>query len=252
MLDDEDDDDVIVAGTEGEGTEGQDPGEGDQEGDLPADQPVAEEDDGSGGEPAEKVAAEEPAKPSRGQARFQKLANDAKAARERAEKAEREIEELRRAQWQRDQQITEQQERERLALMTPDERADYRITQMERRNAEQLRAHQLQTAMHMDKAAFDAKATVHPIYARYKDEVEARFQDQLRKGAPVEREIILKNLLGERALDGALNGAGKAKAAGRKRIEAQKVAPGSSKGDAQSQRGKAGDTAEKRLQGVFI
>ena len=109
----------------------------------------------------------------------------------------------------------------------------------------------MNTAALMDKTAYDAKATINPVYAKFKDEVENRFQEQVRRGQPVEREIILKVLLGERALEGA-GKSGPARRQASRRVESQRVAPGSGRGDAPSNRGRAGDTAESRLKGVII
>lgn len=253
MNEDDDDDVSGIAGTESgsdsSGTGGQDGdgNEGDDASSLAAGQSDDQADDGSS-EDEGKVEAKPP---SRGEARLQKLANEAKAAKEEAARARRETEELRRQQWQASQTVTEQQERERLALMTPEERAEYRIEKMQRELAVSRQQDRIQTAALLDKTAYDAKATINPTYAKFKDEVEARFQDQLAKGQPVEREVILKFLLGERALNGAVN-SGKAAKAAKSRVEAQKVSSGSGKGDAASQRGKAGDSPEKRLAGVII
>jgi hypothetical protein len=103
----------------------------------------------------------------------------------------------------------------------------------------------------LDKNAFEAKATVHPIYAKYKDEVEKRFQEQLAKGQPVEREVIFKFMLGERSLEGALKAPRQARQAQR-RVENERVAASSGRSDQASQRGRAGDTAESRLKDVLI
>lgn len=244
MIGDEDDDDA-THGAESEGTEGQDDGaegDGGQKADLSAEQPEHEEDDG---EP-EAVA------PSRGSSRIQRLANEAKAAKEEAAAANRRIQELERQTWQQNSQVTEQQERERLALMTPDERADYRISQMERKFDQRAQQQQMQTAATMDKVAYDAKATINPVYAKLRNVVEERFQEQLRLGKPVEREILLKLELGERALAGAAAGTGAARKSGRARVDSQRVASGSGKGDAASERGKSGDSPENRLKDVYI
>ncbi len=104
-----------------------------------------------------------------------------------------------------------------------------------------------------DKAAFDAKATIHPTYQKYQGAVEEKFQELLGKGTPTDRETILKFMLGERALQAANPArARQARQAGQNRVAAQATRPGSAKGDAASQRGKVADSAEKRLAGQFI
>lgn len=250
MIDDEDDEDEILDGTEGEGTEGADDAGGDEEASLSAEHPESASDEGAAEKGGEVAEGEKPQR-TRGQNRFQTLSNENKQLKERLDRQERERQEERRQQWQQNQARTEAEERERLALMTPDERADYRISQMERRTNETLRQSQLQTNIHLDRNAYEAKAAVNPVYARYRDEVEAKFQEHLARGAPVEREVILKYLLGEKAL----NGAGKSRDAarrGRARVERERVPPAGGKGDASSQRGRVGSTAEERLKDVLI
>lgn len=243
-----DDDEDALAGTEGEGTEGQDAGsDGGKTTDLPAEQPDVEEDDG---EP-EEVAPAAGARPSRGEARIQRLANEAKAAREEAAAARREAEELRRQQWQRQEQISAAEEEQRRALMTDAERSAYDLNKVRNEFSAQLRQTQLQSQFTADKMAYESKAASRPVYAKHADEVERRFQEQVRRGAPVERETILKHLLGELALNMAAQPSAQRRQA-RNRVESQRVAAGSGKGDTASDRGKAGDSPAKRLTGVFI
>lgn len=239
------DDEEIVSGTESEGTEGQDPAGGEPEADLSAEQSDIEADDGD-----QEVADEPVAKPTRGEARFQRLANETKAERQRADRLEQELREARQERWQRQQASSEEERQARRALMTPEERITDDMQAMERRFAATRQQDQMSSAAMMDKAAFDAKAATRPVYAKYASEVEERFQDQLRQGRPVEREIILKVLLGERALSGASDQKARRQAKGR--VDSQRVSASSGKGDSPSARGKAGDTAENRLKGVII
>ena len=242
-----DGDDDEIAGAEGEGTEGKDTPERDEDAEVSAEHADDQEDDGQ----SEVVDGGEDEKPSRGQNRIQRLANEAKAAREEAAAARRETEDLRRASLQRQEQQTEQQQRDMLALMTPEERSEWRIQQIERRTAQERQQDRFQIQSMLDKTAFEAKAAVHPVYAKYKDEIEDQFQKQLRDGRPVEREILLQNHLGKLALEGAAKSGG-AKRKANARVESQRVPAGSGKGDAPSSRGKAGDTAENRLKDVYI
>src|SRR5262249_47273703 len=99
---------------------------------------------------------------------------------------------------------------------------------------------------------YDAKASVHPVYARHKDEVERQYNQFMAQGRFIPRETILKQMLGDRALASAGKLTSQARKQGQKKIEAQTTRPSSSKGDAASTRGKAGDTPEKRLAGVEI
>lgn len=245
------DDDVGLDPNGSPGSESPEPGQQEHGADDTELPPEHVGDAADNGEPEDEVDVQ-PERPSRGETRFQRLANEAKAAREEAAEARREAQELRRAQAQQNYQLTEQQERERLALMTPEERAEYRITKFEREShvREQQREFRSQNAI--DKATYDTKATLNPVYKRYQEEVEERFDKLLREGKATEREVILKFILGERALNGAAGSSKKAKASGERRIEAQRVSGGNAKGDTRSQRGKTGDTPENRLKDVFI
>src|SRR5262249_27732940 len=103
-----------------------------------------------------------------------------------------------------------------------------------------------------DENRYDAMSAVHPVYERYKDQVNQIHQQYAQQGQFIRRELILKNLLGEKALASASRDTGKARKQGQKKIEAQTTRPSSSKGDAASSRGRQGDTPEKRLAGVEI
>lgn len=240
---DGDDDEVLEAGTEGEGTEGQDEGGGQPEAQLSAEHTDDEADDG---EP--EVVAEP--KPSRAEQRFQRLANETRAAKDEAAAVRREMEDLRRTTAAQSNQQTAQQEREMLALMTEGERADYRLKQFETQHARERQQDRFAIQSMLDKSTFDSKAAVNPVYAKFKDTIEEKFQEQMRKGQPVDRETLLKFHLGELALQGAKNP--KARKQGQERVASQRVSSGSGKGDAAADRGKAGDTAAKRLEGVYI
>jgi len=241
------DEEDIVQGTEGEDTSGSDVGGRDEEREVPAEQAADEEDDERQDEEVEPQAA----RPSRGSNRFQRLSNERNELREQVAQQRREMEDLRRAQATRSQQESEEQRQTRRALMTPEERMQDDLAHMRNEFASQQRQQHFQTAAMLDKANYDAQAAVNPIYAKYRDEIETQFQRQLSLGRPVEREILLQNHLGKLALSSAGRSGGQRRQA-KARVEAQRVPANSGKGDAQSQRGRAGDTPESRLKDVLI
>jgi len=245
----EDDDTQGQPGTEGEGAEGQDSAGRDDEGDVSTERSDAGADAGASPSPG----AREPEGQSRGGQRFQRLSDEVKRAREDADRARRELEDFRRQQWQQNQAQTEQEERSRMALMTPEERTEYRFTQHQRNTDRQLYQMQMQSAAMMDKATFDAMAVNNPVYRKYAAQVHERFEDQMRKGQPVDRVTILKHLLGELALDGAA--AAPARRQARRRVEAQNVRPSSPKGDTERPGGRRTpgmSEAESRLKDALI
>lgn len=234
------------AGSEGDGTDGQDSAGRDEESDLPTERADAEGDEGAS-------QARGPAKPEaqpRRSERYQRLANENREYRERLERLEREREQERQLWNQRQNQVTEQQERERLNLMTPEERADYRISRHEQRTAEMLRTSQLQSAAQLDKAAFDARCATSPARKRLAGEVEKRFTEQMRIGQPTDRETIYFYLLGQQADNGAASAPSQRKQA-RRRVEQERVAPSSNRSSASVQSRKV-STAEERLKDVLI
>jgi hypothetical protein len=242
----ETDDEDREPGSEGEGTEGQDAAGRDEGSDLSAQRTGDEDDEG---EPPARAPAQHETQ-QRG-TRFQRLANENREYKERLERLERDRENER-LQWQRQQQqINEAQERDRLALMTPEERADYRISQQRNEMRQEMQQLRLQTAMQTDKASFDAKVTVNPVYRRMQAAVEEMFQEQVRKGQPTDRETILYHLLGKQAANGASNL--KPRRDARRRVENERVRPSSGKGDTarRSSEGRA-STVEQRLKDVLI
>jgi hypothetical protein len=167
----EGDDEEIVTGTESEDTSGTDAGTGDDDSEISAEHVDAEADDGE----SEQVDAKAGDKPSRGENRFQRLANERAAEKARADRAEAELIEARRQAYSRQTEQTEAQQREMLALTMPEERAEWRIKQMESRYERDRNQDRSTTASLMDKTAYDAKATINPVYAKFKDEVESRY-----------------------------------------------------------------------------
>lgn len=242
------DEEEIVTGTEGEGTEGSDAAGRDEDSEVPAEHADQEEDDGQQDDAVEPAAA---ARRSRGANRFQRLSNERNELREQLAQNRREMEELRRAQTARSQQETEEQRQTRRALMTPEERMQDDLAHMRTHFETQQRQQHFQTAAMLDKSNYDAQAAVNPVYAKYRDVVEEQFQRQLSLGRPVEREILLQNHLGKLALQSAGKSGGQRRQA-KARVEQQRVNSGSGRSDAQSQRGRAGDTAEGRLKDVLI
>jgi hypothetical protein len=255
MADDDEvlpDDDIEIGdGTEGEGTEGSDPAGGDDDTEGSTEQPGGEpgEDDG----PRQGQRAREDERPvTRGGNRVQRAVEERNALREELAQLRRDQAADRAERAQQTQQYTDQQWAERWAVMTPEEKIDYVASQGEQRIRGLQSEMGRQTMLMRDQMAYEAKASVHPVYARYQNEVDRIHNDYAQRGQFIAREGILKQLLGERALATASGSTRKAQRQGQKKIEAQTTRPSSSKGDAASTRGKSGDSAEKRLAGVEI
>lgn len=236
-------------GAQGEGAEGQDTGAGDEDSEV---SPVSSDAPPEGDDGPQDGQPEGDRPVSRGANRFQRLSNDNAALREELAAARREREADRQRQVAQQQQWTEQQQQERWAVMTPEEK----VEELRYWGQQQLQSLQQQNAFQMgllrDQMQYDAKATVNPVYARHKVEVERQYQEHMQQGRHIPRETLLYQMLGRRAVETAATSTRKAKVQGQKKIEAQTTRPSSNKGDAASSRGKSGDSAEKRLAGVEI
>ena len=238
------------AGSEGDGTEREDSAGRDEDGEISSQR--ADAGDEQGASPSRRTAEHEDEPRGRSaRERYQRLANENRELRERQDRLEREREQERQLWNQRQRDATDAQERERMNLMTPEERADYRITRHEQRVAESMRQTQLQSQAMLDKAAFDARCATSPARRRLQDEVEKTFAEQMRKGAPTDRETIYFYLLGQQADRGAANGGSQRRQA-RQRVERERVAPSSNRSSAASAQSRKVSTAEERLKDVLI
>lgn len=90
---------------------------------------------------------------------------------------------------------------EKLQLMEPTERAVFlqaeRIEQMNN----QMMLSELRSEDRADKAAFDARATVDPRYARHAEAVEAKLKEMRSAGTNAPRKEVLAWVIGQKALD---------------------------------------------------
>lgn len=213
---------------------------------------AAEQSDAEGdGEQGE--LEDEPKPKTRREARIARLAEDRVRERERADRLEREINTLRAETAAHRGQETEAQEQARLALMSPEERMDYKLAKADRlaRMREQRAA--TATAEMLDQSRFEAKAAVSPLYARMQEEVEAEFQRLKAAGQYADREVIMKYKLGERVVNNAAKKGPKAAAAGKARIDRERVPPSNGRGSVAQGRTKQVDDREarrKRLENV--
>ena len=215
---------------------------------------VGDEDQGSADESLEQeevAAAGDGEKPrSRGETRFQKLANEAREAREESAKVRRELDEFR-AQQSRPQvqQESPDQVAQRLALMTPEERLEYKFDQQNRQNQQTLQGMQFQMRDTSDKSAFLALCASNATAARYKDRVEAKLAEVRRAGQNVDREALFKFMVGEDVVNRGPAVRAKQAKDGERRLQRQTVTPGNSRGDnAPNKRG--GQTLEEKLENV--
>jgi len=215
----------------------------------------AAEGDGSDAQEGQEVEGE-PRRPTRGEARFQKLSQTTKQAVEDAATARREAAELRERLARLEQPRQEQPKgpsAEEIALMTPQEYADYKLGQAEKRFQQTVGQIQWQTYEASDRAAFNALKATDPLATKYADEVETRLAQLRQQGQNVDRERLLTYIIGEKARQGRTAARGKQAAAGQQRIARQQTRPGSpQRSDTPARRGQMSEAEarEKRLENM--
>lgn len=227
------------------------------EADEPADDADESGEEGEGDEPADDAdeASEPPVKPSRAASRIQNLSNSVREERSRREAMEREIADLKAQQNVRSNVSHEEAARireEKLSIMEPHEKRVF----LQDEEIQRLKSAQLATQFHVmdtgDKAAYEAKATLNPVYAKHQPAVEKALASLRANGNNAAREELLKWVIGHEALSAKPTKANAAaKQAAAMRVSAAKSKPTSARGDAGFYTGK-GSTVEDRLRGVLI
>ena len=194
---------------------------------------------------------EPPAKPaSRAQRAVLAAKAQAKAADERAAKVEHELAQLRSERQRASQENEEQAERERLALMTTEEKVEYHLTKLQRQQEAFQRQQQFMQVDQSDRAAYLAKAAADPRYKKYEAEVERGVQAARSRGYNLTREETLALILGYKVLSGKTAAAG-AKGAAGERVRRQTTKPSSGSSD-QGGRKRGEKSREERLANVVF
>jgi hypothetical protein len=224
-----------------------------EEGGAEADD-AAEQDEGQAdGETAgdEEVVASE-RKPSRGESRFQRLANEAREAREESARLRRELEQDRRERTAREQQAQRREPTaDEMALWTPEQIIDYKLGKATSTFNQNLHNLQQQTMESNDKMAWESIKTRDARAARYDREVEQRLTELRAQGQNVAREALFKFILGEKVY-AAQGKAPKQRKEGQQRIARQRVAPPEGRSDVAGgrQRDSEAEARRKRLENV--
>lgn len=215
-------------------------------------------DDGSEDEAGEEASGgqevddEQVRRPSRAQARFQKLANETRELKAELERIRTERTTSQTAETTRQ---TEAQERERLSQMDPEQRLEYLIAKQSNQHRSELQQLRFEMADSADKTAFESMAARNPVASKLRTEVEERLAELRRGGTTAPRETVLKYLIGERALANAGRAKGKAQRAADVNRVRQTGKPSAARGDVSGgdRRDNAGISAvRKRLENMQI
>lgn len=249
---------------EGEGGEGEPDGqEGEIEnegGEVAAGEDEGQSDQGDGEtheeEGDEGQVDEQPARrPSRAQSRIQSLTETLKEEKAERQRIDRELADLRaaeRAREQRSQQETPEAKATRRALMDPVEVMREDLRESEARTQNLLHQQAMQTQETNDKLTYNSILRDAPHLKKYEAEVEKVRVEQQARGVFVPREVLLDLAIGRAARAAATKAGAKPRQQAQQRVAAQQSKPAAARGDAASQRGKQGDSAEKRLENVPI
>lgn len=176
------------------------------------------------------------ASPSGGDDEISKIRAEMEALRKEAQDAKAESNAVRNVYDQalshQDRMRQQRDQEEALAAMTPTERVAYEAeirTQEMQGMHEEMKA---ELADANDKADFQRLALDNPVARKHADEVEKRLQNAHNAGFKhVKRTTILKDLLGEKLLEGALNGTVKQAEQGQQNVQKSTTQPSSNAGD---------------------
>lgn len=191
--------------------------------------------------------------PSRRDTRIQTLAEEARQAKSELAETRRRLDELSRQMTQpRVQQESAEQRAARFALMTPQEQMAETLRESEQRTAALVQQVQMQSSDAADRAAFQSRAAVDPLYAKWGPKVEGKLAELRARGSNVEREVLLKFMIGEAALERRTSKEGKAEVRqAQRRVQSQRTRPANSGSDTASQR-RQQTSLERRLEDVQI
>lgn len=179
--------------------------------------------------------------------RIRRLNDDRKREAERAAALEAELREYR-AERERERAAREaQSEEDRLALMTTEERIDFKLRKAQEENQRLMAQQQFASADQLDKLEFRQKLPRQ--YSKYADEVETLLQSiRTKNKINVPRETALKLLLGEKLLEQT---ARKESAPKRPDTSRRQPPPAQSRGDLNGDR-RTRQSLEKRLENVAL
>lgn len=213
-VDDEIDEDEGLGAGEGEG--GADRGE--------------EADDGVGDDEARQ--RQNVRQPSRAERRVQSAVREAKEAKEEAGRIRQELADIRAGQDQNRQRESQADRAQRLALMEPEERTDFLLSEQRQQQSGEIARLRFEMADRDDRADFRADCANNPVLAKYKDKVEEVLATERRAGRQgPSRAIIAKYLIGEEAINKATRASGKQRAAAGRTVERQTARPGAGRSD---------------------
>jgi hypothetical protein len=219
--------------------------------DEPGD-PADEPDEPSDPSDADAAAAApgQPQQPSRRDRRIETLTTSLAEERRHREELNRRLDALLSGQVQRPQPGESPETRaQRLALLTPEERMREDLQVATQGFAREMAATRFQTQDGNDRAAFEAKALVDPLFKKWAPRVETELQTLRQQNQNVEREKLMYYLIGKNAVENRSGAARQQRAAAQQRVRSQTTRPSNSGSDvAANRRSDRNASLERRLE----
>lgn len=207
-----------------------------EDGESDGDEDALGSDEGQAGQRPAEVGRQ----PSRAQARVQTALAKAKAAEDKASELERRLAQIEQGRTQQSTAQQQAEERERIALMTPDERTDYLVNKTRQEVNGEIQGLRFQMQDSADKTAFDALCARKPHFDAVRDDVEKQLVEMRRNGGTAPRETLALYFIGKRADERAGRAAPRQKRKADDRIQRQTARPGNGKGDQRNDSGRRG------------
>jgi hypothetical protein len=183
----------------------EDPGDGDNA----DDQGDNEDDEGQDDDSQDAAGGGERQPGRRGDQQFGALRDTNRTLAEENARLARELEETRRRasqappQQHQQPQETAEQRAARLAALSPEDRILTIMREDREADRREQQFYRYQDALRSDKAAFDAKCAANPLAKKFAGEVEKQFLQWQSQGQFVARDILLKTIIGDKALEQA-------------------------------------------------
>lgn len=181
--------------------------------------------------------------------RLRTLRNENKQLAAEQARLQRDLDELKRGQQNRQEDPALEQQR--LAIMTPEERTEYRFQKAEERSQREMQALKRQMLESGDRAAFGITQANDAVAKRYAPKVEQLFQQEFAKGNFVSREVLLNYVVGEALRAKAAVGAPKQRQQAQRRVAQQQTRPTNGRADVQTNR-RGGQSLADKLSDVII
>jgi hypothetical protein len=152
------------------------------------------------------------------------------------------------------QQESPDQRATRLALLSPEERIREELRESTSQHRRDLQLMQFQLAESSDRASFEAKATVDPLYKKWSSKVETELANLRRQGQNVQREQLFYYLVGKAAMDARGSaGSREQRRAAESRVRRATTKPTNTRSDTgTTARTRQTQSLEKRLEDVQI